>query len=97
MRAYALLLLKTCHKRGAPAIGGMSALIPIKNDPEKNAIAMPASSATSARRHRRLRRRLGGSPGPGRAGHEGVREGAGRQAQPVRKQRPDVEVKGPTC
>jgi malate synthase len=40
MRAYALLLLKTCHKRGAPAMGGMSALIPIKNDPEKNAIAM---------------------------------------------------------
>jgi malate synthase len=40
MRAYALLLLKTCHKRGAPAIGGMSALIPIKNDPEKNATAM---------------------------------------------------------
>jgi malate synthase len=28
MRSYALLLLKTCHKRGAPAIGGMSALIP---------------------------------------------------------------------
>ena len=40
MRAYALLLLKTCHRRNAPAIGGMSALIPIKNDPEKNAIAM---------------------------------------------------------
>ena len=40
MRAYALLLLKTCHHRGAPAIGGMSALIPIKNDPEKNAVAM---------------------------------------------------------
>ncbi|MHB1666429.1 MAG: malate synthase A [Thiomonas sp.] len=40
MRAYALLLLKTCHKRHAPAIGGMSALIPIKNDPEKNAEAM---------------------------------------------------------
>jgi malate synthase len=40
MRAYGLLLLKTCHKRGAPAIGGMSALIPIKDDPEKNAIAM---------------------------------------------------------
>ena len=40
MRAYALLLLKTCHQRGAPAIGGMSALIPIKNDPEKNAVAM---------------------------------------------------------
>ena len=24
MRAYALLLLKTCHQRGAPAIGGMA-------------------------------------------------------------------------
>ena len=40
MRAYALLLLKTCHKRGAPAIGGMAALIPIENDPEKNEVAM---------------------------------------------------------
>ncbi len=40
MRAYALLLLKTCHKRKAPAIGGMSALIPIKNDEAKNAKAM---------------------------------------------------------
>ncbi|MCA3856683.1 malate synthase A, partial [Burkholderia sp.] len=40
MRAYALLLLKTCHQRNAPAIGGMSALIPIKNDPEANDKAM---------------------------------------------------------
>ena len=40
MRAYALLLLQTCHKRNAPAIGGMSALIPIKNDAAKNAAAM---------------------------------------------------------
>jgi malate synthase len=40
MRAYALLLLKTCHRRGAPAIGGMSALIPIKNDPVRNEAAM---------------------------------------------------------
>ncbi len=40
MRSYALLLLKTCHKRGAPAIGGMSALIPIKNDAAKNELAM---------------------------------------------------------
>ncbi|MFN3631041.1 MAG: malate synthase A, partial [Casimicrobiaceae bacterium] len=49
MRAYALLLLKTCHKRGAPAIGGMSALIPIKNDPEKNAIAMQGIIADKRR------------------------------------------------
>ncbi len=40
MRAYALLLLKTCHKRNAPAIGGMSALIPIKSDPVKNETAL---------------------------------------------------------
>jgi len=40
MRAYALLLLATCHKRNAPAIGGMSALIPIKNDSDKNEAAM---------------------------------------------------------
>jgi malate synthase len=33
MRAYALLLVKTCHKRGAFAMGGMAAQIPIKNDP----------------------------------------------------------------
>jgi malate synthase len=35
-----LLLLKTCHRRNAPAIGGMSALIPIKNDPVRNETAM---------------------------------------------------------
>ena len=49
MRAYALLLLKTCHRRAAPAIGGMSALIPIKNDPEKNAKAMEGIRADKRR------------------------------------------------
>ncbi len=49
MRSYALLLLKTCHKRGAPAIGGMSALIPIKNDPAKNEIAMAGIIADKRR------------------------------------------------
>jgi malate synthase len=49
MRAYALLLLKTCHKRGAPAIGGMAALIPIKNDPAKNEIAMGGVRTDKAR------------------------------------------------
>jgi malate synthase len=49
MRAYALLLLKTCHHRGAPAIGGMSALIPIKNDPEKNRVAMAGIIADKRR------------------------------------------------
>jgi malate synthase len=49
MRAYALLLLKTCHRRGAPAIGGMSALIPIRNDPEKNEAAMAGVRSDKAR------------------------------------------------
>ncbi|MCE9660592.1 MAG: malate synthase A [Burkholderiales bacterium] len=49
MRSYALLLLQTCHKRGAPAIGGMSALIPIKNDPAKNEIAMAGIIADKRR------------------------------------------------
>jgi malate synthase len=40
MRAYALTLVKACHKRGAPAIGGMSALIPIKHDPAANERAL---------------------------------------------------------
>jgi len=40
MRAYALLLVKTCHRRGAPAMGGMAAQIPIKNDPAANDAAL---------------------------------------------------------
>jgi malate synthase len=40
MRAYALLLVKTCHHRGAPAMGGMAAQIPIKNDPQANEAAL---------------------------------------------------------
>jgi malate synthase len=49
MRSYALLLLKTCHKRGAPAIGGMSALIPIKNDKSANDKALAGVKADKAR------------------------------------------------
>jgi malate synthase len=40
MRAYALMLVKTSHRRGAPAMGGMAAQIPIKNDPAANAAAI---------------------------------------------------------
>ena len=40
MRSYALALVKACHKRGAPAMGGMSALIPINNDPVANEKAL---------------------------------------------------------
>jgi malate synthase len=40
MRAYALALVKTCHRRNAPAMGGMAAQIPIKNDPVANEAAL---------------------------------------------------------
>ncbi|HEY0440232.1 MAG TPA: malate synthase A [Xanthobacteraceae bacterium] len=36
LRAYALLLIRTCHRRGAFAMGGMAAQIPVRNDPEAN-------------------------------------------------------------
>jgi malate synthase len=49
MRSYSLLLLKTCHRRGAPAMGGMSALIPIKNDPIANERALAGVRADKAR------------------------------------------------
>ncbi|NLB47637.1 MAG: malate synthase A, partial [Microbacteriaceae bacterium] len=39
MRAYTELLVKTCHKRGAHAIGGMSAFIPNRRDVEVTALA----------------------------------------------------------
>ena len=40
MRAYTDLLVKTCHRRGAFAIGGMAAFIPNRHQPETNEIAM---------------------------------------------------------
>jgi malate synthase len=49
MRAYALLLVKTCHKRGTFAMGGMAAQIPIKNDPAANEAAMEKVRADKVR------------------------------------------------
>ena len=40
MRAYTELLVKTCHKRGAHAIGGMAAFIPNRRDPAVNENAL---------------------------------------------------------
>jgi len=40
MRAYTELLVATCHRRGALAIGGMAAFIPSRRDPEVNAAAL---------------------------------------------------------
>ena len=40
MRSYSLLTIKTCHRRGIHAMGGMAAQIPIKNNPEANETAL---------------------------------------------------------
>jgi malate synthase len=40
MRAYTELLVKTCHRRGAPAMGGMAAFIPSRKNPEINEAAL---------------------------------------------------------
>jgi malate synthase len=94
MRSYALLLLKTCHKRNAPAIGGMAALIPIKNDPEKNDIAMGGVRTDKARDA------TDGYDG-GWVAHPGLVELAmtefkkvlGDKPNQIDKQRPDINVK----
>jgi malate synthase len=40
MHSYSLLVIKTCHRRGAHAIGGMAAQIPIRDNPEANQAAL---------------------------------------------------------
>ena len=49
MRAYTELLVATCHQRGAHAIGGMSAFIPNRRDPEATAAALAQVSADKRR------------------------------------------------
>lgn len=49
MRAYTQLLIQTCHRRGVHAMGGMAAQIPIKEDPEANALALARVRADKLR------------------------------------------------
>lgn len=49
LNAYSLLLIKTCHRRGAFAMGGMAAQIPVKNNPEANAAAFAKVRADKER------------------------------------------------
>src|SRR5215212_3979795 len=52
MRAYTELLVKTCHRRGAFAMGGMAAFIPSRKDPEVNATAFAKVTADKTREAR---------------------------------------------
>lgn len=49
MRSYSKLAIKTCHRRGVSAMGGMSAFIPIKNDPTANETALAQVRADKER------------------------------------------------
>ncbi len=49
LRSYSRLVIKTCHKRGAYAIGGMAAQIPVKNDERANKLAMAKVRADKER------------------------------------------------
>jgi malate synthase len=49
MRSYSLLCIKTCHRRGIHAMGGMAAQIPIKNDEKANAEAFAKVRADKER------------------------------------------------
>ena len=60
MRAYTELLVRTCHQRGAHAIGGMAAFIPNRRDPGGDRDrARPRARGQAARVRRRLRRDVG--------------------------------------
>jgi malate synthase len=49
MRAYTTRVIQVCHRRGAPAMGGMAAQIPIKSDPEANETALAKVRADKLR------------------------------------------------
>ena len=84
MAAYADLLVKTCHARGAHAIGGMAAFVPSKADPDATAAAL---EKTTADKSREAGAGFDGSwvahPGAGADLHRGVRRGAGGPAAPA--------------
>ena len=92
MRAYALLLVKTCHRRKAFAMGGMAAQIPIKNDPAAN------EAATAKVRADKEREATDGCDGTWVAhpGLVGIAKEIFDRHMPgpnqVSRQRPDVQV-----
>jgi len=52
MRAYTQLAVRTCHRRGAHAMGGMAAQIPIRDNPAANELALEKVRADKAREAR---------------------------------------------
>jgi malate synthase len=93
MRAYSELLVKTCHARGAFAMGGMAALIPSRRDPDAN------ERAIAAVREDKRREAQAGFDGTWVAHPDVVAVATeefdavlGDRANQLDKQRPDVDV-----
>jgi malate synthase len=93
MRAYTELLVKTCHNRGAFAMGGMAAFIPSRRDPEVNEVALPKV------REDKLRESGDGFDGTWVAhpdlvpiAMEVFEQALGDKPNQLHKQRPDVSV-----
>jgi malate synthase len=93
MRAYTELLVKTCHRRGAFAMGGMAAFIPSRRDPSINEVALPKV------RDDKLRESRDGFDGTWVAhpdlvpiAREIFAEHMGDRQNQIDRQRPDVSV-----
>jgi malate synthase len=93
MRAYTELLVKTCHGRGAFAMGGMAALIPSRKDAEANERAL---EAVHADKQREAQAGFDGTwvahPDVVAAAMEEFDEVLGDRPNQIDKQRPDVDV-----
>ena len=95
MRAYTELLVRTCHGRGAHAIGGHGGVHPEPSRPggERDR-ARPSPRRQAARVGRRLRRHLGRPPGPRSRREGGVRLRARGRPNQLDRLRDDVECRG---
>ncbi len=93
MRAYTELLVQTCHKRGAFAMGGMAAFIPSRRDPEINAQAL---SKVKADKEREAKAGFDGTwvahPDLVSTAMEEFDAVLGDKPNQISKQRPDVDV-----
>jgi malate synthase len=93
MRAYTELLVKTCHARGAFAMGGMAALIPSRKDAEANERAL---AAVHADKQREAEAGFDGTwvahPDVVEAAMEEFDKVLGSKPNQIDKQRPEVDV-----
>ena len=85
MRAYTELLVATCHRRRAHAMGGMAAFIPSRKDPgRERGRARQGPRGQGARGGRRLRRHMGRAPRSRSCGDRCLRLRPGRAPEPAR-------------